>query len=93
MLKCIEDNKRGNGDLEQVGVALKAVKAKKEGLQGQIMESLYLELKELKREKESLEKRADEIMDKGMKVRREYENLIGNAEKGRMEELEERMAI
>ncbi|KAF2287553.1 hypothetical protein GH714_001262 [Hevea brasiliensis] len=93
LLKCIEETRRGNGSLEEVGLALKAVKAKKEGLQGQIMEGLYSEEGELKKEKLSLENRAEEIMDEAVKVRREYENLVGSAEKERMQELEERMRV
>ncbi|XP_015576554.1 probable inactive ATP-dependent zinc metalloprotease FTSHI 5, chloroplastic [Ricinus communis] len=93
LLKCIEETRRRNGDSEEVDLALKAVKAKKEGLQGQILEGLYSEVRELKKEKESLEKRADKILDEGLKARREYETLGINAEKGRMEELEERMGV
>ncbi|KAJ9180003.1 hypothetical protein P3X46_008312 [Hevea brasiliensis] len=93
LLKCIEETRRGNGSLEEVRLALKAVKAKKEGLQGQIMEGLYSEEGELKKEKLSLENRAEEIMDEAVKVRREYENLVGSAEKESMQELEERMRV
>ncbi|KDP23735.1 hypothetical protein JCGZ_23568 [Jatropha curcas] len=93
LLKCIEETRKGNGDLEEVGLALRAVKVKKEGLQGQIMEGLYTELRELKREKESFENRAEDIMDESLKVRREYENLRKSVEKDRMEELEERMGV
>ncbi|XP_065852276.1 probable inactive ATP-dependent zinc metalloprotease FTSHI 5, chloroplastic isoform X2 [Euphorbia lathyris] len=93
LLKCIEETRRGNGGLWEVRSALKAVKAKKEGLQGQIMEELHSEVMELKKEKDSLENRAEEIMDEGVKLRREYESLQGSADKERMEELEETMGV
>lgn len=91
LLKCIEETRKGNGGLEEVRLALKAVKAKKEGLLGQIMEGLYSEAIELGKEKFSLEDRAVELRVEAVKVRREYENLEGSAEKERMEELKERM--
>ncbi|WCJ39750.1 FtsH extracellular protease family [Euphorbia peplus] len=90
LIKCIEETRRGNGGLWEVRSALKAVKAKKEGLQGQIMEELHSQVMELKRERDGLENRAEEIMDQGLRLRREYESLEG---KERMEELEETMRV
>ncbi|KAJ8760426.1 hypothetical protein K2173_015093 [Erythroxylum novogranatense] len=93
LLKRIEEARKGNVALEQVKLALKAVKTKKEKLQGEIMEELFQEVRELKREKESLMNRADEMVDESMKLRREYENSETNEEKDKMDELEEKMRV
>lgn len=77
LLKRVEEVRNGNGDVREVGEMLKAVKVKKEALQGEIMGGLYSELRELKREKDELEKRAEEIVDKATKVEREKGKLVG----------------
>lgn len=93
LLRSIEGVRRGSGDVKEVELALKAVKMKKEELQEGIMGGLYGELRELRKEKEGLVKRADEIVDLAPKVRRESEKLAGKGEKERMEKLEESMRI
>ncbi|OMO96093.1 hypothetical protein COLO4_15521 [Corchorus olitorius] len=75
LLRRVEKVRNGNGDVKEVGNVLKAVKMKKEELQGQIMRRLFTEVMVLKREKEGLDKRADEIFDKALKVGREKQNL------------------
>lgn len=78
LLRSVEEVRRGNGgDLRQVEAALKAVKAKKEELQSEVMNGLYAELRELKRDKERLEKRAEEIVDEVVKTKREYDKSFG----------------
>ncbi|XWS58431.1 hypothetical protein CRYUN_Cryun08bG0033100 [Craigia yunnanensis] len=77
LLRRVEEVRNGNGDVKEVGEGLKAVKLKKEELQGEIMRGLYRELRELKREKDGLEKRAEEIVDKASKVGREKGKVVG----------------
>ncbi|GAV83010.1 AAA domain-containing protein/Peptidase_M41 domain-containing protein [Cephalotus follicularis] len=93
LLRCVEEVRRGDGDANEVGLALKAVKAKKSELQDEIMSGMYREVRELKKEKEGLTKRAEEIVDSAVKVRREYEELVVKArnEGEGVEMLEERM--
>ncbi|KAB1202917.1 ATP-dependent zinc metalloprotease FtsH [Morella rubra] len=92
LLKSIEDVKRGNGEIKEVEAAWKMVKSTKEELQEGIMSELYVELRELKREKQALEKRADKIVDEVVKENGEYKRLGTNGDeegKQRVEGLEE----
>ncbi|KAL4379473.1 hypothetical protein GQ457_02G033540 [Hibiscus cannabinus] len=77
LLRRVEEVRNGNGDVKDVGEVLKAVKVKKEQLQGEIMTELYRELRELRREKVELEKRAEKIVDKVVKVESEKEKGKG----------------
>lgn len=88
LLRAVEEARKGNGDVKQVEEALKAVKAKKAELQNEIVDGLYAELKELKGEKERLEKRADKIVEEATKVKKEYDMSSGSADKERREEME-----
>ncbi|XVF57066.1 hypothetical protein PTKIN_Ptkin06aG0173700 [Pterospermum kingtungense] len=90
LLRRVEEVRNGNGDVREVGEMLKAVKMKKEELQGEIMRGLYIELGELKREKEELEKRAEEIVDKATKMGRKKGKGKGK-KKDTVEKLEEEM--
>ncbi|KAF4379841.1 hypothetical protein G4B88_012764 [Cannabis sativa] len=81
LLRSIEEARKGNGDVKQVEAAWKAVKAKKEELQDGIMNGLHVELMELKRDKEKLENRSEEIVDAVVNTRREYEKSLGNVDK------------
>ncbi|OMO84521.1 Peptidase M41 [Corchorus capsularis] len=76
LLRRVEEVRNGNGDVKKVGDVLKAVKMKKEELQGEIMRRLFTEVMALKREKEGLDKRADEIVDKALKVGREKQKPV-----------------
>lgn len=91
LLRSVEEVRKGSGDLKPVETALKAVKEKKEGLQEEIMSRLYSETRELRREKEGLMKRSEEIVDKVVKTKKEYETFVGDEgkEEGRVEQLEE----
>ncbi|GLT78028.1 hypothetical protein SLA2020_495780 [Shorea laevis] len=94
LLKSIEEVRRGNGDIKEVEAAWKAVQSKKEELQRGIMSELYVQVKELRREKVELEKRAEEIVDEVVTAKREYERLVmkGQEEgKERVERLEENL--
>ncbi|XVE62702.1 hypothetical protein DITRI_Ditri06bG0140900 [Diplodiscus trichospermus] len=93
LLRRVEEVRNGHGDLKEVGEELKAVKAKKEELQGEIMRGLYRELRELKGEKDELEKRADEIVDRASKVGREKGNVVsGRGGKGKGKDTAEKLA-
>ncbi|XP_022719027.1 probable inactive ATP-dependent zinc metalloprotease FTSHI 5, chloroplastic [Durio zibethinus] len=68
LLRRVEGVRSGNGDVKEVGEVLKAVKVKKEELQGEIMRGLHGQLMELKKQKAELEKRAvDEVAKVGKK--------------------------
>ncbi|CAL1382597.1 unnamed protein product [Linum trigynum] len=91
LLTCVEEVRKGIRDVDELTAALVVVKDKKEHLQNEIMERMFTELKELKREKESLGDRLDEIVDEAQRLRGEYEDLLALSEKERMDELGTRM--
>ncbi|GMP92516.1 hypothetical protein CsSME_00042709 [Camellia sinensis var. sinensis] len=97
LIRNIEEDRLGNGDLKAVEVALREVKLKKRELQEEIMNGLYAELRELKGEKEKLVKQSEEILDLVSKAKREQESLLrsggddGEEAKERIAKLEEEM--
>ncbi|KAM7252406.1 hypothetical protein ACFE04_024289 [Oxalis oulophora] len=93
LLRCIEEVKIGNGGKDDVVLAMNIVKEKKLELQNEIMSGMYRAVKELKREKERLEKRVEQIVDEAARTNKEYEGLIVKAEKEKekIESLEERL--
>ncbi|XP_015875583.2 probable inactive ATP-dependent zinc metalloprotease FTSHI 5, chloroplastic isoform X1 [Ziziphus jujuba] len=95
LTRRVEEVRKGNADLKQVEMELKAVKGQKEELQAEIMDSLYSELKELKRERGLLVKRSEGIVDRVVKTKKEYDKVLGDAgEKEDMDKvqmLEERL--
>lgn len=76
LLSRVEEVRNGNGDVKEVGKVLKAVNVKKEELQGEIMKGLYREIRELKRDKEELEKKAEET-----RTRPEYCGEVGRGDR------------
>lgn len=82
LLCSIEEVRSGKGDIKKIEAALKEVKLKKEELQEEIMTELYNELRELKREKDGLSDRSEEIVDMVVKAKREHERLLGKASGG-----------
>lgn len=88
LLRAVEETRKGNGDVKQVEEALKAVKAKKEELQNEIVDGLYAELKQLKGDKERLEKRAEKIVEEVTKAKKEYGRSLGGAGKEKRENVE-----
>lgn len=88
LLRAVEETRKGNGDVKQVEEALKAVKAKKEELQNEIVDGLYAELKQLKGDKERLEKRAEKIVEEVTKAKKEYGRSFGGAGKEKRENVE-----
>lgn len=76
VLRSIEEARKGHSSVEEVEAALKAVKLKKEELQEGILNELYIQLRELKREKAALEKRLEEVVDEVLKAKEEYERLV-----------------
>ncbi|KAJ6434180.1 hypothetical protein OIU84_017816 [Salix udensis] len=93
LLKRIEEARKGNGGLEEVKLVLKAVKGRKEELQREIMEGMYLEVRQLRKEKGKMENRSEEIVEEVGKEKKEYDILREKGEKERMEALEERMRV
>ncbi|KAJ6883908.1 inactive ATP-dependent zinc metalloprotease FTSHI 5 [Populus alba x Populus x berolinensis] len=93
LLKRIEEVRKGNGSVEEVKLVLKAVKGRKEELQREIMEGMYLEVRQLRKEKGKMENRSEEIVEEVEKEKKEYDNLREEGEKERMEALEERMRV
>ncbi len=92
LLRSIEEVRRGNGEIKEVEVAWEVVKSKKEELQVGIMNELYVELRELRRERGMLAKRGEEIVDEVVKAKNEQERLVKKAEdkgKERAQRLEE----
>ncbi|KAL4035333.1 hypothetical protein IC575_004017 [Cucumis melo] len=88
--RSIEEARKGNCSLEEVEMALKAVKLKKVKLQEGILNELYRQLRDLKREKAGLEMRLGEIVDEVVKAKWAYDSLVENGSRGG--EARERMA-
>nr|QKY65106.1 AAA-type ATPase family protein [Passiflora pittieri] len=93
LLRRVEEVRRGNGQVEGVEVALKAVKAKKEELEREIMEGMYEDVIKLKSERNSLKEYADKIVHDADRVRSEYESSGKKGEKESLEKLEERVKV
>jgi hypothetical protein len=93
LLKRIEEVRKGNGSVEEVKLVLKAVKGRKEELQREIMEGMYLEVRQLRKEKGKMENRSEEIVEEVEKEKKEFDNLREEGDKERMEALEERMRV
>lgn len=100
--RSIEEARKGNCSVEEVETALKAVKSKKEELQEVILNELYIQLRELKREKAGLEKRLEEVVDEVLKAKGEYERLVekgvsggeeGRERMGRLEQILRRLEV
>lgn len=86
LLKSIEEVRRGNGDVKLVEAAWKAVREKKEELQEEILDSLDGELRELRRDKQVLVKRSDDVFAEVVKVKRDLDKLVGNVGKEKVKE-------
>lgn len=94
VLKVMKGVGEGESSLEDLEVALKGVKLKKNELQGEIMEGLYAELRVLKKEKDVLVKRANEKFIAILKAKREQDKLLNelkDARGGGDEEVRERI--
>ncbi|XP_061371353.1 probable inactive ATP-dependent zinc metalloprotease FTSHI 5, chloroplastic [Gastrolobium bilobum] len=95
LLRSIEEVRKGNGDVSEVELVLKAVKTKKEESRREIMGRLYPELRKLRRDKGQLVKRSGEILGEILNAKGEYDKLkvkvVNEEEKARMERLEQRV--
>lgn len=91
LVRGVEKVRAGNGDVKLVEDAWKAVRAKKEELQDEILSGLHEELRKLRRSKEELVKRSDEIVAEVVKVKRDIEKLLRNSGKEEVKERVERM--
>ncbi|XP_057426708.1 probable inactive ATP-dependent zinc metalloprotease FTSHI 5, chloroplastic [Lotus japonicus] len=93
LLRRIEEVREGNGGINEVEVAMEAVKLKREEMQKEIMGGrLYPELRKMRREKGQLMKRDSEIIDEILVAKKEYGKLKAKGEeKERVEKLEQRV--
>lgn len=95
LLSTLEDVREGNGSMNEVQQAMRAVSLKKREMENEIMSKLNEELKELWRDKGLLLKRAELIIDEISKAKGDYDKLKQKAsngtEKARMERLDNRM--
>lgn len=82
LVKRVEEVRDGNGDVGDVESTLKEVRLKKEELIGQIMSGLHAELKELKGEKQELERSSEAIIDSAVKMKREEDQMLTLVAKG-----------
>jgi hypothetical protein len=57
------------------------------------MEGMYLEVRQLRKEKGKMENRSEEIVEEVEKEKKEFDNLREEGDKERMEALEERMKV
>ncbi|XP_021734746.1 probable inactive ATP-dependent zinc metalloprotease FTSHI 5, chloroplastic [Chenopodium quinoa] len=76
VLKVMKEVREGESRIEDLEVALKGVKSKKNELKGEIMSALYADLRVLKSEKEGLVNRADKILIKVLRAKREQDKLL-----------------
>ncbi|XP_073223219.1 probable inactive ATP-dependent zinc metalloprotease FTSHI 5, chloroplastic isoform X2 [Cicer arietinum] len=77
LLRSIEEVRKGNGEMEDVKRALKAVKLKKEESEKEILKRMQPQLMDLKEELRQLEIKEGEIYGQMMAVKREYDKLTG----------------
>ncbi|XP_021772711.1 probable inactive ATP-dependent zinc metalloprotease FTSHI 5, chloroplastic [Chenopodium quinoa] len=86
VLKVMKEVREGESSIEDLEVALKGVKSKKNELQGEIMNALYADLRVLKNEKEGLVNRADKILIKVLRAKREQDKLLIELKESRGDE-------
>ncbi|XP_062002675.1 probable inactive ATP-dependent zinc metalloprotease FTSHI 5, chloroplastic [Rosa rugosa] len=93
LVRSVEEARVGKGDVKAVEEAWRAVRAKKEELQGEILSAVQVELTRLRRSKEGLVRRSDEIVVEVVKARREIEKAVlrDDSGKGEVKERVERM--
>ncbi|XP_030511571.1 probable inactive ATP-dependent zinc metalloprotease FTSHI 5, chloroplastic [Rhodamnia argentea] len=84
VLRCMDEIRRGEGGVKELEAAMKVVRLVKRQLQEEIMRGMYEELRELKREKEGLIKRSEEIVVEATRAKRENEKTA--AKGGEFEE-------
>ncbi|KAK7344160.1 hypothetical protein VNO77_13483 [Canavalia gladiata] len=85
LLRCIDEVRKGNGDMSKVDEAMKAVKLKKEELRKEIMGRLYAELKKLWTERSELSEQASQIVGEISKAKE-----VNETEMAKIKELEQR---
>ncbi|KAL9992706.1 putative peptidase M41, AAA+ ATPase domain, ATPase, AAA-type, core [Helianthus debilis subsp. tardiflorus] len=90
LVRVIEEVRSGNGDLENVNVALNDVKLKKKELQDEIMSKLYAELSVLREKRTELDKKSGAILDSVMKSKRERDRVLN---KGGDKKAKDRVAV
>ncbi|KAI4301954.1 hypothetical protein L6164_035184 [Bauhinia variegata] len=96
VLKSIEEVRKGNGDINDVLLAMRDVKLKSEELQNKIMRGLKVEVRELTTEKDNLVKRAEEIVEEALKTTSGYDygklkkKVANEKDKTKSKRLEER---
>lgn len=86
--------KSSKGDMNAVRVALKEVVSRREELQREMLDALNAELRELRREKAELMKRAAEVINLAFEAKKEKDKVLrskGGDDKEKLEELEKRM--
>ncbi|XP_004304783.1 PREDICTED: uncharacterized protein LOC101297468 [Fragaria vesca subsp. vesca] len=88
LVRSVEEGR----DVKAVEEAWRAVRLKKEELQGEILEGVQVELRRLRRSKEGLVRQCDEIVEEVVEVRREIEKALRNSGKAKdAEEVKERV--
>ncbi|KAL1294317.1 hypothetical protein HN51_055056 [Arachis hypogaea] len=92
LLRTVEGVRNGNGGMEEVEAAMKAVNEKKEEVRGEINDRLYPQLRVLRRQKGALGKRAGQIIDEILAAKGEYEKLRRKEKKKGLEE-EEKLTV
>ncbi|MED6161814.1 hypothetical protein PIB30_064283 [Stylosanthes scabra] len=88
LLRTVEGVRNGNGGMEEVEAAMKAVNEKKEKVRGEINDRLYPQLRVLRRKKGALVRRAGQIIDEILAAKGEYEKLRKKGKKNVLEEKE-----
>ncbi|XP_016558590.1 probable inactive ATP-dependent zinc metalloprotease FTSHI 5, chloroplastic isoform X3 [Capsicum annuum] len=79
LLKVIEEVKSGKEDVKCVEEKLKDVNMKRNELQKEIMNGLYVELRLLNGQRSALVKRSEELLDVVLKIKRDEESLLKKA--------------
>lgn len=93
LLRSIKEVDSGNGDVEDVKVALKKVTLKKKELQDEIMSGLYAKLTVLKEEMKALTDKSEEILENVSTAKEEKESLEEENAKEQIMNLDVEMSI
>lgn len=76
LIRVVEEVRKGSGDIVDVEKALKEVRLSKRKLEDELLSNFYGEFEKLKKRKDALIKRSEEIIDEVLKEKRSYEVFL-----------------
>lgn len=92
LLERVQEVRAGKGEMRAVRAALKEVKTEKKAIQGEVLEELNVELRELRKEKTELVRRSGEVLDSALAAKRERDKVLkGGGESSEVKKEVERL--